>query len=196
VLLVHGGNRPDEDGRSPPRLPAGRLDAVGEALARVVAALQPSGVVSAGAAGADLLVLDAAARLGVPVHIVVPIAEAQFVAQSVEDAGGDWVERWDGVVAAARADPASSVVSLELAADSDWYREANGALLDAARRLAGEGEPIVVLTVRPPEGEHPPSVTDDLAERAVAAGLVVLTLDPRPPGHEGGGVRLTVTPGR
>ena len=93
MLLVHGGNRPDGAGRTPARFPAERVDAVEAALGRVVDALRPSGIVTAGAAGADLLVLAVARRLGVPMHLVVPIEESAFIRQSVADAGPTWPAR-------------------------------------------------------------------------------------------------------
>ena len=75
--------------------------------------------------------------------------------------------------------PGSSVETLDLLEDPAWYLAGNGLILDIARRCAG-ADPVVAVTVRPPEGEDPPSATDDFARRATAAGLTLLTVDPRP----------------
>ena len=71
------------------------------------------------------------------------------------------------------------VVPLDGGADTDWYLQANHDLLAHAAELAAD-DLIVALTVRPPAGEIPHSATDDFADRAGRAGLIVLTVDPRP----------------
>ena len=47
----------------------------------------------------------------------------------------------------------------------------------AAATLAQPGEEIVALVVRPPEGDAP-SMSDDLAPRALASGYSVIDIDP------------------
>ena len=148
---------------------------------------------SAAAAGADLLVLGAAQSLGIAVHVVVPIAEDEFLRRSVADAGPGWVERWERVLAGARADAASAVHQGDLAVDGAWYLEANGEVLAVARRLGeAAGEPVLALAVRPPGGEEPPSATDDFVAKALAAGLVVVDLDPHPAAGGRGGIQASV----
>jgi hypothetical protein len=195
VLIVAAGNRPDEPARSVPRLPVEHIDALASELVALLATLRPAAVVSAGAAGADLLVLGAAQSLGIAVHVVVPIAEAEFLRRSVADAGSEWVERWERVLAAARADAASAVHQGDLAVGRSWFLEANAQVLDVARRLAAAAdEPVLAVAVRPPGGEDPPSATDDFVAKARAAGLVVVELDPHGAAGGPGAVRATVGP--
>lgn len=160
-------------------------------VAVLLEALRPEALVSAPAAGADLIVLAAAQRLEIPVHIIIGIEPEVFIEQSVADAGAEWVARFYRAIEAAEIDHASTVSCLGLdsgdgggngsdGSDAEaWYLTANAALLERADRIA-DGRPVIAVTIRPIGGEHPPSGTDDLAERAEGAGLVVLTLDPRP----------------
>jgi hypothetical protein len=180
VLLVHAGNRIDAEDRPEPRFPRGQVGVVTTVVARLLRDLRPSAVVSAPANGADLIVLAEAQRLGIETHVVLPLPSESFLESSVAGSDRAWVELYRDVLAAAEAAPDSTVETLDLAAESDWYLVANGRILERARTVAGHDEAIVVLTVRPAEGETPPSATDDFARLATDAGLTVLTLDPRP----------------
>ena len=180
MLLAHAGNRIDEDERAEPRFPSTEVDHVTAVVGRLLASLRPSAVVSAPANGADLIVLGEAQRLGLTTHVVLPLPARDFRVRSVETSSTRWVEAYDRVLETASTTPGSSVETIDLGEDPDWYLAANGLILDAARRHAGADEAVVALTVGPPDGETPPSATDDFARRASAAGLAVLTLDPRP----------------
>jgi hypothetical protein len=181
VLVVHAGNRTDEPGSTPARFAESAVPAVTERVNRLLTVLQPRIVVSAPAAGADLLVLATAQQLGIPVHVLLPLPHPDFEARSVADRGERWVARFHAVVNAAASTPGSSLQVEDLRNDPRWYQTANGLLVEAARQRAREGD-VVALTIRPTGGEHPPSVTDEFATRAQQAGFVVMTLDPRP-GH-------------
>jgi hypothetical protein len=180
VLLVHAGNRPDAPDRTTPRFPVANVTAVRAQLEKVLSSLAPTAVVSAAAAGADLLVLDAAQSLGIVVHVLVPISAAEFVRRSVSDAGERWTAQFEAVLAGATR-PGSSVVELDGHAGDGWLRAANAALVALARERAAPGEPVVALTVRPAQAAGERSITDDFAERALVNGWLVLTLDPRRP---------------
>lgn len=179
VLIVHAGNRIDGFDRSDARFPDSQVVIVSARVGRLFDALQPSGVVSAPAAGADLIVLDEARKRGIPLHVVVPIVATQFVTNSVADHGNEWVERYRAILDHAHSDSRSTVWQGELVEHDGWYLDANSDLLRRAADVAGD-QPVVALTIRPPAGENPPSATDDFADRAGRAGLLVLSLDPRP----------------
>ncbi len=182
MLIVHAGNRIDAPDRTHPRFPASRVGYVGERVGRLLDALQPRGVVSAPAAGADLIVLDEARRRSIPLHVVLPIDPEQFVRASVADHDDAWVGRFRTVIEHARTDAGSTVVEMDRAADDgEWFREANRDVLARAAALAGD-ELVLALTIRPPGGEIPHSVTDDFADYAGRAGFVVVSIDPRPSG--------------
>jgi hypothetical protein len=142
-------------------------------------ALQPSDVVSAAAAGADLIVLEEAIGRGIHTHVVLPIELDEFVKQSVADAGPEWVTRFHVVLQHVSTHDECSVVQGDDVPSADWYLAAHDQLLGRAEEVAA-GQAIVAFTIRPPEGESPPSATDDFASRAHRMGLVELCIDPRP----------------
>jgi hypothetical protein len=179
VLIVHAGNRIDGFDRPDARFPDSQVAIVAARVGRLFDALQPSGVVSAPAAGADLIVLDEARKRGIPLHVVLPIVATQFVTNSVVDHGNEWVARYRAILDHAHSDGRSTVWQGELVEHDGWYLDANSDLLRRAADIAGD-QPVVALTIRPPAGETPPSATDDFADRAGRAGLLVLSLDPRP----------------
>jgi hypothetical protein len=168
MFIVHTGNRIDEPDRDPPRFPADHASEVGRRLEILFGALQPEGLVSAAAAGADLLALEAAAAAGVPTTIALPLSRDEFRRRSVEDQGGDWVVRYEAALA--RAD---AVVEHDLSDRDDWYLVGNEVILDAAAHLSGGGD-VIAVAVR--AGSR--SASDDLVERAAARGWPAIDIDP------------------
>ena len=141
--------------------------------------LRPFAVVSAAAAGADLIVLQEVIDRGIGAHVVLPIPVRDFVKQSVIDAGPEWVRRFEAVLEHVANDTTCSLLQGDESPDDDWFLAAHDQLLERANAVA-DGDVVVALTIRPPEGENPPSVTDDFAMRAERMGLLVLCIDPRP----------------
>jgi hypothetical protein len=179
VLLVHSGNRIDLADRPVARFPSSQEAVVRARIGRVLDALRPSDVVSAAAAGADLIVLEEAIGRGINTHVALPIELEEFVKQSVADAGPDWVSRFDAVLDYVSTHDGCSVVRGDDVPSDDWYVAAHDHLLGRAEALAA-GKTIVALTIRPPQGESPPSVTDEFASRAQRMSLLELCVDPRP----------------
>ena len=134
---------------------------------------------SAAAAGADLIVLEEAIHRGIHTHVIVPIALDEFIHQSVIDAGPEWVGRLNVVLHHISTHDGCSVAQGDGLGGHAGFLAAHDQLLDRAKAVAGDDD-IVALTVRPPEGEVPPSVTDDFAARAERLGWLVLCIDPRP----------------
>ena len=95
---------------------------------------------------------------GIPAHIVLPFAMPRFLETSVATCGAAWEQRFTELVAGA------DVEILDEHEDDDVYRRTNAALVARRAALAQPGEEIVVLVVRPPEGDAP-SMSDDLAVR-------------------------------
>ncbi len=148
-------------------------------VGRLFDVLRPAGVVSAPAAGSDLLVLDQARQRGIPLHVLMPINADEFVRASVADHDAEWLDLYRSVLDHARSDADSTVYQIDKAERDDWFLDANDDLLMRAAELA-DGELVIALTVRPPAGEIPHSTSDDFADRAGKAGWIVLTVDPRP----------------
>jgi hypothetical protein len=158
VLVVHAGNRIDGPDRARARFPSDREQAVADRLGELLDVLAPEGVITSAAAGADLLIVEAAEKRQIPVHLVLPFPRARFCAVSVRDQGPRWVSAFEHAVE--RADRASSLVELDLEPDVDGLLAGNQALLDRASALARTG--LLVVAVR----------------RAGDAGLFVIEIDP------------------
>ena len=176
MILVHAGNRIDVEGREQPRFPADRVASVGRRLGQLLEVLEPRGVVTATAAGADLLMAEAAIGRGIPLHVVLPFGRDRFLVESVEDQGGRWPEAYDRVMKHVLLSAGCSLRELELDADDAGYRAGNDGLLLRARELGGER--VLAAVVNPRAGAGPGGVVDDFVEKAEASGLFVLTVDP------------------
>jgi hypothetical protein len=181
VLIVHAGNRIDGNSRAVTRFSAAAVPAVRDRVGLVLSTLQPVRVISNAAAGADLIVLHEAQRLGLPVDVLIPIESGEFVRQSVADQGEEWVATFDAVVHQAEVDPHSDVIVSDTAVSDDWYEAANHRLLQRALSVAAASSPhtpVLALTIRPPHTAGDLSMTDHFADLAQRAGLLVVTLDP------------------
>lgn len=190
MIIVHAGNRIDGPNRDIPRFPSSEIERVATQVRELLALLRPRVVVSAPASGADLIVLAEALRADIDVIVVLPVDRDTFVERSVTDgpAVEVWSARFDSVLMAAADRPDSDVMTLDLDPASEWWFPANDHLIDVAQNarkspawnVAADVESAAALVIRPVPIGDPPSVTDDLAAKAAAAGMVVFTIDPRP----------------
>jgi hypothetical protein len=185
MILVHAGNRVDSPDRpGPPRFPEGQVAFLQRRLARFVDVLRPRIVVSAAAAGADLLLIEnALATPGVAVHIVLPFTASQFRETSVADRGASWTDRYDRVRSVARQRAGCELIEFGEAPDDAGYRAGNQHLIDHAVGIAG-GDGVLALAVRPPPGHAAPSMTDDFVEAARLREVTVIDIDPGIPERE------------
>lgn len=174
MWLVHAGHRVDARDAPSERFPAERVPDVRHRVGALLDALEPGAVVSAAAAGADLLLLTEAIERDIPIHVVLPLEEATFVDRSVADRPGAWVAQFDDVIAHARGDTASSLTIVDLSGDDRWYLVGNLRVLDRAQELADE--PVVALVVITSGDDA--SATSHFASAASGRGLVVLAFDP------------------
>jgi hypothetical protein len=134
MIVVHAGNRVDGPDRSPSRFPESQVAFVEKRLAGLLDALRPRVVVSAAAAGADLLLLEQALAIErVAVHVVLPFAAPRFREASVADRGGVWTERYDRVLSLVRAREGCQVIELDEAPGDAGYRAGNRLLVEHAQ---------------------------------------------------------------
>lgn len=175
MIIVQAGNRIDVPGRGAPRFPPDRVPDVARRVAELLDVLRPDGLVTAMAAGADLLFAQAAMERGLPLHVVLPFDSGRFRAESVEDQGGRWVEAYDAVLDHVRSAPDCSLEELDLTPDVVGYRAGNDGLLERARALGGRR--VLAVAVRP-RASTEGSVVDDFVAKAEGAGLFVLEVDP------------------
>jgi len=176
MIVVHAGHRMDAPDRTPARFPQDRVAEVRRRLGDLMDVLQPDGVVAAAAGGADLLIAEAALDSGIPLHVVLPFDRQRFKDESVADQGPPWTGAYDGVIDRVTTDAQCSLTELALDADEDGYRAGNQALIDRAVEL-GHGR-VLAVTVRHHDPAEKPSITDDFVDRARAARLFVVEIDP------------------
>jgi tetratricopeptide (TPR) repeat protein len=176
VIVVFGGVQIDQPGSpSSPRFPASQVEDVAGRVHALLSSLKPRLVLGAAASGVDLVILEEVLELGLTPHVALPFPVERFKQTSVESRGPAWVSRYRRVIAEVQKGR-GEIEILEEAEDDDVYLRTNGRLLDRGRELAQEGEEVLVLVVRPANSDGG-SVSDDLAERAELAGLLVLDLD-------------------
>ena len=183
LTILFTGHRVDEPGRPAPRFPAALVT---EAARRIDAALDEIGAgaddlaLTQGAAGGDLLFAEACLARAVPLRLMLPLAEAEFVAVSVLPVvgGAEWHARYRSVVA--RLDEAPLEAPRVLGAlppGVDAFERANLWLLDAA--LAFGADRLCCICLWDGGGADGPGGTRHLVEAVRAAGGRVLHIDTR-----------------
>jgi hypothetical protein len=153
IVVALAGRRIDADG-APPRFPLKQAPSVKGQLTRLLRGLQPDALVCSAACGADLLALEAAMALKIPVTIVLPFAPERFREASVVDRPGAWGRRFDAVMKRATNGATADrihVIPAPASGDDDAYQEATDAILDDAQKLAveaaGEENELVAVVV-------------------------------------------------
>lgn len=144
-VILFSGHMVDAPGRALPRFPPACVPAAAQ---RIAAALDQLGAgpgdlgLTQGAAGGDLLFAEAAQARGLPLQLLQPFAEDEFVARSVRPVcnGEDWVARYRAVTARLAAPPQ---VMPPGPPDDNPYERCNRWLLDTA--LAHGGEQVWLL---------------------------------------------------
>ena len=99
-VLLFSGHRVDDADRAEPRFPLTKVPIAKAAIAQVLADLDAGPkdlALTQGASGGDLLFAEACQARGVPVQLMLPLAEAEFLEQSVLPAQGNWLSRYAGV---------------------------------------------------------------------------------------------------
>ncbi len=165
--MTYAGRLPGGD-----EFPEENVEHVREQVQRMISNLRPRAVLGSAAAGADLLVLEAALRSGAHARVVLAGTFAEFRESSVAGRGSRWEQLYDALPAHEQVE----LVALARGADdADSYREVTQRL-NALADEAADGETVVSLTIsRPREGE------DHSAELATAQRLrdrLLLRIDP------------------
>jgi len=131
------------------------------------------------ACGSDLILAETALERGIKVHLVLPFAEQDFLAQSVLPGGAGWEARYQAVRAAASSTTFAS--EIEFFGDPAQYgyasRMAMGMSRLRAEHLAGEAIQLAIWDGRPSNG--PAGTGADVAAWAEQGGRARI-LDPGP----------------
>ena len=135
MIVVFAGRRIDADGAAPARFPLRHVDRVKHEVEQLLSSQRPAMVVGSAACGADLIVLDAASRLGVRRRIVLPFARKEFRARSVVGCPGGWGDLFDSVVSEAAS--AGDLVELSFnPKDETAYEQTNRQIFRQAEESA------------------------------------------------------------
>jgi hypothetical protein len=171
MIFALAGRRVDAPDASAARFPPENASLVASRIAELFAAKHATTLVCAAACGADLLALDAARRLGLACHIVLPYPKDRFRATSVTDRPGDWGALFDDAIA--RAEAAGALLELNLPeADEASFLAGNRAILDRASALArAAAEPVEAVLVWNGQSRDELDVTAAFGEEAKSLGI-------------------------
>ena len=138
-IVLFSGHMTDAPGRAVPRFPVALEPAVTDALAQEIDQLQagPGDLALCGAAcGGDILFAELMLKRHSRLQIHLPLAEPDFIAESVGYAGARWVERYHQVTRQSTLLVAPDVLG-PLAAGENPFTRCNLWMLDTARQEAG-----------------------------------------------------------
>lgn len=99
-VIVFSGHRIDAPDRPRPRFPEAAAERAAEMIHEAVSAeqqlagSQPIEGIAGGASGGDILFHETCAELGIPTSLLLALPRDGFAAESVNDAGPDWMERF------------------------------------------------------------------------------------------------------
>jgi hypothetical protein len=179
--IVFTGHMVDAPDRPVPRFPPQLVAAAAREIDAALAAIDAGAsdvAFTEGAAGGDLLFAESCLARSVPLKLLLPLAENEFVRRSllpVSD-GAAWLARYRAVVARLGAAPSEAPRELgALAAGEDPFERGNLWLLASAR--ATNAERLCCVCLWDGGGGDGPGGTRHLVEAVRAAGGTVIRID-------------------
>jgi hypothetical protein len=157
------GHMPDAPGRTPARLPAGKIGSLRKEVDRRIDGWGALHGFGTAARGTDILVLEALAKRGLSATVVLPFPYTDFEASSV---GGDWTRRLEAL----RKTKGLEFIELRASAPGPDQRDAafgdaNREVFEQAARYAKSlGEQPVVLAVWDGQAGDGPGGTADAVQ--------------------------------
>ena len=146
MIAASAGRRIDEKDAETSRFPLENTEMVRARISDLLKKETPAALVCSAACGADLLILEAAGKLGIERHIVLPFERARFRKTSVTDRPGDWGKLFDE--ACDEAASAGNLTILEGFEDEmEAYSAATTEILNKAESLhpGGEAKKLAVI---------------------------------------------------
>ena len=135
-IVVLAGRRVDKDGAVPVRFPLANVPTVRERLKSVFEHQNCTTLVTAAAAGVDLIGLQVAGELGMRRRILLALPVEHFRTVSVADRPGDWGPVFDRII-----HEAESTGDVTILGDSDTkesFMQANRAIIREAAQMAND----------------------------------------------------------
>jgi hypothetical protein len=97
-VFIFSGHMIDRPDRAEPRFPAAMereaAERIDQALDKLDASSNDLAIAPGAACGGDILFIEACLKRNMPVEVLLPYAEAEFIEASVNFAGDDWVQRF------------------------------------------------------------------------------------------------------
>jgi hypothetical protein len=171
MIVAIAGRRTDPPDAATPRFPLARVDSVRRQIRDRLDRCGATTLVSSAAAGADLLALEEAGRLGLRRRVVLPSTRERFKQTSVIDRPGEWAALYDRVMSEVEAHGDLVV----LTGDEGAYLAATECILSEATGLSiALHAPCAALVIWEghPRGEH--DLTAAFRDRAKARGFEML----------------------
>jgi len=181
LAIVFTGHMVDAPDRPSPRFPARLVGAAAREIDAALASLAagPCDVAfTQGAAGGDLLFAEACLARGVPLQLLLPLDEQEFIARSVSPVvdGQAWLARFRRVVARLGIAPRQAPRELgALASGEDPFVRGNLWLLASAR--AAGAERLCCVCLWDGGGSDGPGGTRHLVEAVRNAGGSIVRID-------------------
>lgn len=180
-VLLFSGHRVDAPQRATPRFPADKAPAAAKRIAELLDRLHagPADLaLTQGAAGGDLLFAEACLARGVPLQLLLPLPEPEFIARSILpcEQGPAWRERYLALRARLAEPPHEADAELgPLAAGEDPWERGNRWLLESA--LAHGPQRLRFITLWDGGGADGPGGTRHMVEAVRRAHGRVLRID-------------------
>ena len=185
-VVLFSGHRIDKPGRKPPRFPASREAAATEAIRKSVLFEKEAanGIPIKGIAGAanggDIIFHEVCRAAGIPTEILLALPENEYAAESVNDGGREWTERFRKLIR--ETPPQILGNSKELppwvAGRKDysiWNRNNLWTLHAALAHMYADVTMIALFDGKKGDG---PGGTFDMIERAREMHVNVIVIDP------------------
>lgn len=181
--VLFTGHRIDAPDRKTPRFPASKVDAVRQEIEqeidKIVAEHGTNVIgISGAASGGDILFHEALIARGIPSVVYLALPKEKFAAESVQDAGPDWMRRYDALL---EQRPARILQSSEDLPDwladlknySVWSRNN---LWILTRGLVYGGANMTLLALWDGKPGDGPGGTEDMVAQATERGARVVRL--------------------
>ncbi|MBV9805990.1 MAG: hypothetical protein JO286_02345 [Solirubrobacterales bacterium] len=181
-VIVFSGHRIDAPGRAEPRFPASSEGKAADMIRSAVvqeqglAGTQPVVGLAGGASGGDILFHEICAELGITTSLLLALADEEFAAASVADAGAGWIERFHALT--------QRLDVKRLAALPDWlekeggdytiWQRANRWILHTA--LSRSDADITLVVLWDEKGGDGPGGTEDMVRLAKSRGVKTVHL--------------------
>jgi hypothetical protein len=135
VIALAGRRTDADDPNGAERFPVENVPLVRRRIQKLFEDVRPDVLVSSAAAGADLIAIETAEKMGIRRRIVLPVEERRFRDGSVLDRGEAWGELFDTAIITT-----GEIITMDrIESDLETYLIANERILDEAVQLAAGG---------------------------------------------------------